>query len=108
MRLSNLIKPTKQNQYLAYLLNQHSIYVTTPYMNIFMGRESNLDILLNDEFQEVKLGVDREITRIGLLLDSLDMDNLDVKSLNQLGEKISELTAYMNHIKDNKDKWEKK
>lgn len=103
MKLSDILNlKTKEGRYLIYLISQYDKLVIGPYVNLFINREGKLEILFNDEFQELKDHVDIAMSQINDLIDTLDINNLDVdkQCMEDIATYIDKLAAYLGYIKD--------
>jgi hypothetical protein len=96
--------PTKENQYLCYLINEYSKNVVGPYMSLFIGRDGGLNVLLNEEYSKAKSHVDDSMNEIGKFVDKLDLNNLNKDDLEQLARNMNGLVDYIAYIKEELEK----
>jgi len=100
MKLSDMFNlKSEEGRYLNYLLSQYDKVVIEPYVSLFVNREANLEVLLNDEFCEIKKETDNAIKLIHDCADKLDINNLTVDELTELANLIDLMAGYIEHVK---------
>lgn len=103
MNLSDLFNlKSTGGRYLVYLLGQYDKLVIANYVYLFTTRDSKLRVILDDEFNKVKNGVDDAMLEIDGLVNTLDLDNLDnqEESMEQIANLIESLSSYLSYIKN--------
>lgn len=106
MKLSDLFNlKSTGGRYLVYLLGQYDKLVIANYVYLFTTRDSKLRVILDDEFNKVKNGVDDAMSEIDSLVDALDLDNLDSQEedMGQIANLIESLSQYLVYIKNTLD-----
>lgn len=109
MKISDLLKnSTDKSRYLIYLIHQFDSQITNKYKILFENREYRLEILLNEEYYEVKKIVDIAMLEIYDKIDSIDLNNINKEDTENIAKKMDELIFYLQiHYNEHSKKIEK-
>lgn len=104
MKLSDVFNmKSKEGRYLTYIIYQYDKIVISTYVGLFMNREGNLEVLLNEEFCEARNYVDKQMRLIDDFVNTIDLDNLDDKKLTELSDLVNSMSVYIEYVKDKFD-----
>ncbi len=101
MKLNELLRIRSiEGNFLIYIIGEYDRLINNSYNKVFVGRSSNLEILLSDKFNKIKNDVDLEMDKICNEFDNLDPLNLKACSpeLEALAERVKKLSLYMEYL----------
>lgn len=89
---------SKEGQYLSYIIEQYTKIISVPYNKIFVGREANLEVLLDSRFDEIKKGVDEQISKIKEGINSVNILILNAEDLEKIAKEMEDLANYLDYL----------